>query len=414
MKQRLAKTIAYGLLAVSVFLTQISPAYAAETDETESADTTIVTYEVEGVSQSMAAATASLSEYDYQGATSIHTVSQYGYIELPWSSQGEENSGYLGANYPVEFNVPTYFRLAVEKGHTYSGQVEFILSCTTDMTEGMYYINSMSFAGFEQQSNYDGITCSYWGPTLDGIGGLGMLESSVWIVITFDNYQPTFTGNLNINMNLRFLANFLEGDSSGVVLDVFKFNSSVASDWAGTLLDYPTNAITDSDGSLIQNQTNQQQQIAQQQQQQSSQQHQEQLQQQESIAEEQAAQASKEHAEQLQQQESIAQEQAEQSSKEHDDLMNGYDSSQAESNQSAFNDSLSDFESQEGAILDHAMGDINNVELDTSVFEQLVPTFELIRVVFMAIVNALGDFGVLITITLSICLALFAIGWFRG
>ena len=96
------------------------------------------------------------------------------------------------------------------------------------------------------------------------------------------------------------------------------------------------------------------------------------------------------------------------------DLVDGYDNTKDKENQDAFDNALSMHESQEHALLDEAMGNVNNVDMDLSWTERLTATFSFIRTVFMAIVTASGDFGILITVTLCFALALFALGWFRS
>lgn len=214
-----------------------------------------------------------------------------------------------------------------------------------------------------------------------GINRVSSDSVRIMVCMYFNNYYVTTASSPNVNFTINMRQAVVVPD----LMDITQYNWGGWSDqdWAGTVFatKSPASQNIDSVYDAAEQQMQQQQQLAQQ------------------------------HAAQ---QESLAASQSQQSAKQHDELINGFDNSDAESGQANFDNTLSSFESQESAILDDAMTNIDAVDMDTSVFDQLVPTFEFIRIVFMSLVAAMGDFGVLITITLSICLALFAIGWFRS
>lgn len=98
----------------------------------------------------------------------------------------------------------------------------------------------------------------------------------------------------------------------------------------------------------------------------------------------------------------------------HEDIMHGWDDSKANENQNGFDNHLDDYQKQEEELIGNAMEDFNKVDMDTGFIGRFTSTFQFISLVFMAVVTSLGDFGVLLTISLTFALALFAIGWFRG
>lgn len=223
-------------------------------------------------------ALAELGEYDYVGSTSIHTQTSYAHIIFSNYSGTALHATSAYASF--ELPVPVLYRMSVERGHTYSGQIYFMLHVEMpkfDTNGGIDYYRQVSLGDFEQVSNYDGVSVSYYGftnfPDKSSSG-----SCDVTVCVTFDNYQPTFTGTLNVNSFFHLYGYFqlYEELLAGTVYFPHPvMTCTVSTDWAGELYDYPTDAIVDSDGSLIKNQTIQQQQIAQQQQQQSQQQHEE-------------------------------------------------------------------------------------------------------------------------------------------
>lgn len=107
-------------------------------------------------------------------------------------------------------------------------------------------------------------------------------------------------------------------------------------------------------------------------------------------------------------------EQMAQESQQHEELVNGYENEEAGNIKTDFDDKLKEQQTLEEEYLDSAMENVDNVDMDTGFIETLADTFSFIRVVFMSIVDSLGDFRVVLTITLTLAIALFAVGFFRG
>ena len=273
MRQRLIKAIFCVALSVFVFFCTPVAGLADEIEEGNVCGEIVI----EGSSQEYDLSTmAELGENDYTGSTSIHTQTSYGLMTFT-NTVGNEVQSYQGLM-SFDVPVPVLFRMAVERGHTYSGQIWFVLHMDfpANTTDGTYRYKTIMLKDVHQQSFYDGVTVSYYGFQNMGMNSVSG-ECSVVVTVTFDNFQPTFTGDLNVNSNFTLSGvtqrtDYTQETFSSVPM--FKVTCSVSSDWAGELYDYDTDAIVDSDGSLIKNQTIQQQQIADQQAQQSQQQHQ--------------------------------------------------------------------------------------------------------------------------------------------
>lgn len=374
MRQRLIKAIFFIALSVSVFFCTDSVAFADDTDIISDSNVTVVSeISVNETEIDLVSSYSELPDYYYQGSSSLKTRTSFGFIY--WSNQVGNSLKQYEARGSYEMNVPIIFRFTVETGHTYNGQIQFPLTMAMrnlEPDEYPYQWSTLSLSGMTQESIYDGITVSYYDILTPG-GATTTPSVTLWVAISFNNFQPTFTGDCYINamfevrgsMRLNYALSETSTYCPSSILDC-----SVPSDYVGDLYDFPTDSVFDSTGSLISNQTQQQQQIADQQSQQSAQQH--------------------------------------------ENLVNGYDNSQDKANQEAFNSVLSTHESQEHALLEEAMTNVSDVEMDLSWVDRLTATFSFIRTVFMAIVTASGDFGILITVTLCFALALFALGWFRS
>lgn len=264
----------------------------------------------------------------------------------------------------------------VQKGHTYSGIAYFDIPFTRQFAqEGYLYGRAGLYCS--EVSAPDGISLGFQLLSDDFVENW-----TVRVYVYLDEFYVSQESNVIFSFNVNVTQSVLTS-SGGYLEDNYYWIGEYNGEYAGTVIDsvIDSNSQVGAAYDVGQQQMNQQEQIAQ---------------------------------EQAARDESIAAEQASQSAQQHDEVVNGFDNSEAEVGQEEFDTALNDFHDRESDILDGAMTDINAVELDTSVFDNLVPTFEFIRLVFMSIVTATGDFGILITITLSICLALFAIGWFRG
>lgn len=361
MRQRLFKAISCIALMVSVFFCNPLNVLA---DDSFGGD--IV---VEGVSQEYDLSTlAELGPNDYTGVTSIHTQTSYAFYEWSNRNLGDpfENFEHF-TNFTVD--VPVNFRLDVERGHTYSGQVYFQLHVTFPDPSTSQFVWRYSFVGlggFEQQSLYDGITVSYY-----GFVNFGTVMNSgtcdVMLCVTFDNYQPTFTGTLNVNSSFELVGSLqtMKSPSGQNYAGIPRLYCpcSVSSDWAGELYDYSTDVIVDSDGSLIKNQTIQQQQIANQQSQQSAQQH--------------------------------------------DNLVNGYDNAANDNMLADKNSVLKGFEQQQ----DQAMSDGQqyvadfSANYDTAPLQAMAPAFMMISTWFNDLWGGMGNFSTVLIVGLMLCVA---------
>lgn len=376
MRQRLIKAIFFIALSVSVFFCSYGFAYAEETTESEE---DLVAYIDSNANTQFfdLSPLADLEEDDYTGGALFQVLSQRASMYFQYQGFTFKDQGYSKAegNYLGAYKLPVYLTIGfqVERGHTYSGAVSLVGSTAASLDEDFLYqmdtdqtyIGSFVFSGYDEVSP-ESVDVSVYPVLIYGS------EADYTININFNNYQSTFDGYVYVNLTLHFdLATIIYSSNNPwwVQRSVAVVNTH-ATDWAGTLKDYPTNAIVDSDGSLIHNQTIQQQQIAEQ--------------------------------------------QAQQSAQQHENLVNGYDNSQDKANQEFFDSVLSTHESQEHALLEEAMTNVSDVEMDLSWVDRLTATFSFIRTVFMAIVTASGDFGILITVTLCFALALFALGWFRN
>lgn len=272
MKQRLIKVIVCACLAVSVFL--CSGGVAMADDTAVSSDDLVAYIDTQESLQTFdLIPLANLEEDDYVGGALFQVLSQRGSMYFQFKSDANSRSHYLGA-----YTVPVYLTIGfqVERGHTYSGSVlvtgHTVVSMddnyTTNIGSSDFHISSFVFNGYDETSP-ESVDVSIYPVLVSGT------QADYTINVNFNNYQSTYDGYVYINLTLHFnLSTSIYNSTTpwwiqrsiGVV-------NSHATDWAGTLKDYATDAIVDSDGSLIKNQTIQQQQIANQQSQQSAQQH---------------------------------------------------------------------------------------------------------------------------------------------
>ena len=165
MGQKLIKALFCIALSVSVFFctNMIALADESEGDLLNYTNGDIVgSISLEGVTQEYDLSTlAAVGEFDYTGATSIHTQTSYAHIVF---------SNYVGnhllptaAYASFELPVPVLFRMAVERGHTYSGQISFMLHVnmpTFDTNQTEDYYRQVSLGDFSQVSNYEGVVVS--------------------------------------------------------------------------------------------------------------------------------------------------------------------------------------------------------------------------------------------------------------
>lgn len=390
-KQRLSKVICFIALVISVFFGSFSVAFADDSDSVGLQEGDIVGgVEFTDASQTFdLSLAAELGPYDYVGATSIHTQKSYAWLK--WSNYtGNTISAWHGA-YTFDASIPVLFRLDVERGHTYSGQIEFMLHMEfpdiNTLNDHQYQYMRVSLSDFEQQSKFEGITVSYWGFTnFSSYSTSGTCD--VTVCINFDNYQPTFTDTLNINSMFNLTGHIVCLDTvpNTNTANVFPvINCSVSTDWAGELYDYPTDAIVDSDGSLIKNQTEQQAQISLQEMQQQSQ-----ISQQE-----------------MQQQQQIADQQAQQSAQQHDDLVNGYDNAANDNMLADKNSVLQGFEQQQDQAISNGQQYIADfsANYDTAPLQAMAPAFMMISTWFNSLWGGMGNFSSVLIVGLMLCVA---------
>lgn len=279
MRQRFLKAIVSVALMISVFFCISFPVLA---DETVSSEEELVGYidSYANVQTFNLAPLADLEEDDYTGAALFQVLSQRASMYFQYQGFTFKDQGYSTAegNYMGAYKLPVYLTIGfqVERGHTYSGAVSLTGNTVASLDEdfkyqmdtNQTYIGSFVFSGYDEVSP-ESVDVSVYPVLVAGS------EADYTININFNNYQSTFDGYVYVNVTLHFdLATIIYASKNPwwVQRSVAVVNTH-ASDWAGTLKDYPTNAIVDSDGSLIHNQTVQQQQIADQQAQQSQQQH---------------------------------------------------------------------------------------------------------------------------------------------
>lgn len=374
-KQRLSKVIYCIALSVSVFFCTFMTVLADETEETTTEQSGSELQDgdiagqvvVEGASQEFdLSIAAELGSYDYTGVTSIHTQKTYGWVQYS-NLVGSDINAYHGL-YTFDTSVPVLFRMAVERGHTYSGQIYFMLHVNfPDLTnEGITKAyRGVNISGFEQQSSYDGVSVSYYGFVNFGDGGYSG-TCDVTVCVTFDNFQPTFSGDLNVNSMFNISGGVQVRTTVGNTLTAAiwpVFACTVSTDWAGELYDYPTDAIIDSDGTLIKNQTIQQQQIADQ--------------------------------------------QAQQSAQQHDNLVNGYDNAANDSMLADKNSVLQGFEQQQDDAINSGQQHVADfsAQYDTAIFSSMAPSFALVSTMFNTLWNGMGQFSTVLIIGLVLCVA---------
>ena len=110
----------------------------------------------------------------------------------------------------------------------------------------------------------------------------------------------------------------------------------------------------------------------------------------------------------------IADSQASLSESQHDDLLNGYNNS---SGASAMESGASNVESgvaSEGSALESAGASASDFNYDSVDLGSLATAFSLISGWFTSLVTALGSWNMLIMISLTMVVALFAVGYFRN
>lgn len=113
-------------------------------------------------------------------------------------------------------------------------------------------------------------------------------------------------------------------------------------------------------------------------------------------------------------QNAIASSQASLSESQHDDLVNGYNNS---SGSSAMESGASNVESgvaSEGSALESAGASASDFDYDSVDLGSLATAFSLISGWFTSLITALGSWNMLIMISLTMVVALFAVGYFRN
>lgn len=269
-KRLLSLCVCFSCMLCAVIFSRPSVALADEGEEFSvvSLEGTEYTVQMTGTDDS----------YDYQGATTMSVSNALGIVRFTnmLGQQLSTKNGFV----TFDLDVPVTFSLAVERGYTYSGQIEFPVKIDlkdVDDASWNYRYWRFNLSDVVEISDYENITVSYRNYTnINTTFEYGDVQ--LWLVFTLDNYQPSFTGNLYFNTMLHFESTMQVQSSipaNNTAIPALNLTATVPSDWAGSLYEYPTQVITDSTGSLITNQTQQQQQIAQQQQQQSQQQHEE-------------------------------------------------------------------------------------------------------------------------------------------
>ena len=361
MGQRLFKAIYFIVLIVSV---SFCFSFTALADETSSGDELVAYVDtVENTQYFDLSVVADLMEDDYTGSAVFQVLSQRGSMYFQYQAINGSGYNYLGA-----YVVPVYLTIGfqVEMGHTYSGAVS--LPCHTKISlddnfnEGidsnLSVISSCVFSGYTEISP-ESVDVSLY-PVLGANN-----EFDYTVNINFNNYQSTFNGYVYCNVILNF-------DMSTTVYNNYKQNwtqrsvavvNTHATDWAGTLKDFATDAIIDSDGSLIKNQTIQQQQIANQQSQQSAQQH--------------------------------------------DNLVNGYDNAANDSMLADKNSVLQGFEQQQDQAISGGQQYVADYSssFSTALLQAMAPAFMMISTWFNDLWSGMGNFSTVPVVGLMLCVA---------
>lgn len=364
MGQRLFKVIFFIALMVSVFFCSVSSVALADEDVGE-----FIGYidTEENTQYFDLTPLADLEEDDYTGSALFQVLSQRGsmYFQYAYNDSSADRSDFLGA-----YVAPVYITIGfqVERGHTYSGAVSLVGSTNVDLDDNFMsstnataaHISSFVFNGYEEVSP-ESIDVSIY-PVLvyqdDG-------EADYTININFNNYQSTYDGYVYVNvcMNFELSTMVVNSKSEWWLQRSIAVINTHATDWAGTLKDYATEAIVDSDGSLISNQTQQQQQIADQQSQQSAQQH--------------------------------------------ENLVNGYDNVANDSMLSDKNSVLQGFEQQQDDAINSGQQHVADfsAQYDTAIFSSMAPSFALVSMMFNSLWNGMGQFSTVLIIGLVLCVA---------
>lgn len=357
MRQRLIKAIFCIALSVSVFFCFSSLSLADEVDTVS--DEVVTFFSVEGVSEEYDfSLLADLDEDDYTGSALFQVLSQKTHLTFlhtglnPWTEKYHLVS--------VQ-SVPVYLTIGfqVERGHTYSGAV--ITKGTTKLTSQItstiesFTLEDVSFV------SPDDIDVSMY-PVLIYPSDI---EASYTFNINFNNFQATYDGYVYINVVMHYNLQLSNSEAlhagyypaSGVVANTH------ASDWAGTLKDYATDAIIDSDGSLIKNQTIQQQQIADQ--------------------------------------------QAQQSAQQHDNLVNGYDNAANDNMLADKNSVLQGFEQQQDQAISGGQQYVADYSssFSTAPLQAMAPAFMMISTWFNDLWSGMGNFSTVLVVGLMLCVA---------
>lgn len=369
MRLRLFKAISCVALMLSVFFCISFPVLA---DETVSSEEELVGFidSYANVQTFNLAPLADLEEDDYTGAALFQVLSQRASMYFQYQGFTFKDQGYSKAegNYMGAYKLPVYLTIGfqVERGHTYSGAVSLTGNTVASLDENFKdnvdsnqtYIGSFVFSGYDEVSP-ESVDVSVYPVIVAGS------DADYTININFNNYQSTFDGYVYVNVTLHFdLATIIYSSKNPwwVQRSVAVVNTH-ASDWAGTLKDYPTNAIVDSDGSLIYNQTVQQQQIADQ--------------------------------------------QAQQSEQQHNSLINGYDNAANDNMLSDKNSVLKGFEQQQDQAMSNGQQYVADfsANYDTAPLQAMAPAFMMISTWFNDLWGGMGNFSTVLIVGLMLCVA---------
>ena len=369
MRQRLIKAIFGIALSVSVFFCSYGFAHAEETSESEEdivayidSNPNLQTFDLSPLRE--------LEEDDYTGGALFQVLSQRASMYFQYQGFTFKDQGYSKAegNYMGAYKLPVYLTIGfqVERGHTYTGSVSLtgstVASLDDDflyqMDSNQTYIGSFVFSGYDEVSP-ESVDVSVYPVIVAGS------EADYTININFNNYQATYDGYVYCNLTLNFdLATIIYSSTNPwwVQRSVAVVNTH-ASDWAGTLKDYPTEVITDSTGSLISNQTQQQQQIADQ--------------------------------------------QAQQSAQQHQDLVNGYDNAANDTMLADKNSVLQGFEQQQDQAIDSGQQYVADfsANYDTAPLQAMAPAFMMISTWFNDLWGGMGNFSTVLIVGLMLCVA---------
>lgn len=109
----------------------------------------------------------------------------------------------------------------------------------------------------------------------------------------------------------------------------------------------------------------------------------------------------------MQQQQQIADQQAEQSRQQHEDLVSGYDNSANNNMLQDKDNQLQQMESLQDQAFVNANTGVTDFQsnYDTSVFQQLAPSFMMVSLWFNELWSGMGSFSVILSISLVLCVA---------